>query len=171
MIEAFSPSLLAPPGDGLLPAWQWLSATWFGAGLVAPLRAGLAVCITIPLALWLMNNTRHGLALLVIVVFALGVYASSAIELATGVKDDRRIVIDEVGAFLIGAWMLRGRHWAVIVGFAAAFLALDRLKPWPIHLTEAIPSGWGVMLDDIAASVPLAIVIIAIRVLRGRLHA
>lgn len=45
--------------------------------------------------------------MLAITIFAVGVYVSSAIDLATGVKDDRRIVIDEVAAFLIGASLIR----------------------------------------------------------------
>lgn len=50
---------------------------------------------------------RLALPMLAITIFAVGVYVSSAIDLATGVKDDRRIVIDEVAAFLIGASLIR----------------------------------------------------------------
>jgi phosphatidylglycerophosphatase A len=37
---------------------------------------------------------------------------------------------------------------------AAAFFLfrfLDVLKPWPACSLEALPSGWGVLLDDVAA--------------------
>ncbi|EKF59083.1 MAG: phosphatidylglycerophosphatase A [Agrobacterium albertimagni] len=149
--------ILEPPGIGLVPTWQWLMATWFGMGLVVPLRAGLAVFALLPLLVLAIKLPRLVVPVSGVVIFALGVHVSSAIELATGVKDDRRIVIDEVAAFLIGASMIRQAGWRMLVPFAALFLFLDRVKPWPVAYVEQIPSGWGVMLDDLVPAVAVGL--------------
>lgn len=171
MIETLAPSLLTPPGEGLVPVWQWLLATWFGTGLVAPLRAGLAVAITIPVVLLLMRGPRLAVPLFGLAILVVGIYAASAIELAAGIVDDRRIVIDEVGAFVLGAALLRGAGWPLVTIFAAALLTLDKLKPWPFYLFEALPRGWGVMLDDLPVGLTLGIALAAFRIWQGRSHA
>lgn len=151
--------ILEPPGAGLVPMWQWLMATWFGTGLVVPLRAGLAVFALLPLLVVSIKMPRLAVPMFAMLIFALGVYVSSAIDLATGVKDDRRIVIDEVAAFLIGASLIRQAGWRMLVPFAALFLFFDRLKPWPMAYVEQVPSGWGVMLDDLVPAVAVGLVL------------
>lgn len=151
--------ILEPPGVGLVPMWQWLMATWFGTGLVVPLRAGLAVFALLPLLVVSIKMPRFAVPMFAMLIFALGVYVSSAIDLATGVKDDRRIVIDEVAAFLIGASLIRQAGWRMLVPFAALFLFFDRLKPWPMAYVEQVPSGWGVMLDDLVPAVAVGLVL------------
>ena len=143
-------TFLPPPADTLVPAWQWLFATWFGTGLVEPLRAGLAVA-TAGICVILLSRT-HRLAIPVfgLLILVAGVLVSTAIGEASGIKDDRRIVIDEVGAFVLGAAFLRGLGSLTIAVFGAIFLLLDRIKPWPFHLFENLPGGWGVMADDLA---------------------
>jgi phosphatidylglycerophosphatase A len=148
-------TLLQPPADMLIPAWQWFLATWFGAGLVEPLRAGLAVSTAGIVVLVLSRRERAALPLLGLVILLLGVFVSSVIGDATGVKDDRRIVIDEVAAFILGAAFLRRVHWTVLVIFGSAFLYLDRIKPWPFFHLETLPAGWGVMADDLGLGLAL----------------
>jgi phosphatidylglycerophosphatase A len=155
--------LLEPPGFNLVPTWRWLAATWLGAGLVFPLRARLAVFALLPL---LVVSIK--LPMLAITIFAMGVYVSTAIDLATGVKDDRPIVIDEVAAFLIGASLIRQAGWRMLVAFAALFLLLDRLKPWPMAYVEQVQSGWGVMLDDLVPAVLVGVLFAAIQYRWGR---
>jgi phosphatidylglycerophosphatase A len=155
--------LLEPPGLNLVPTWHWLAATWLGAGLLVPFRAGLAVFALLPLLVVSIKLPRLALPMLAITIFAVGVYVSSAIDLATGVKDDRRIVIDEVAAFLIGASLIRQAGWRMLVPFAALFLFLDKLKPWPMAYVEQVPSGWGVMLDDLVPALLVGILFAGIQ--------
>ncbi|MBR0554883.1 phosphatidylglycerophosphatase A [Ciceribacter sp. L1K23] len=155
MDNLWSLELLEPPGYALVPSWHWLLATWFGAGLVVPFRAGLAVFALVPLLIMAIKLPRQVMPLVAMMIFALGVYVSSSIDVATGVKDDRRIVIDEVAAFLIGAYLIRQAGWRMLVPFAAIFLFLDRQKPWPVSLVEELPSGWGVMADDLVPAILL----------------
>jgi phosphatidylglycerophosphatase A len=78
-------------------------APWFGAGLIVPLRAGLVVFAMLPLLALAISLPRYILPALAVLIFFLGVHVSSEIELATGIKDDRRIVIDEVA---LSSWEL-----------------------------------------------------------------
>lgn len=159
---------LSPPGLGIVPVWQWLIVTWFGAGLVVPFRAGLAILALIPLLLLAIKLPKYIVPVLATALFFVGVYASAAIDLATGISDDRRIVIDEVAAFLIGASLVRQAGWRMLLPYAALFLLLDRLKPWPISYIERVPSGWGVMLDDLFPAIALGLIFALIQRLSNR---
>ena len=54
-------------------------------------------------------------------------------------------------------------HWAPLaVGFVV-FRVLDIIKPPPVRwLDENLPGGWGVVLDDVAAGVMGAVVMVAL---------
>ena len=151
-----------------------LLSTWFGAGLVEPLRAGLAVALVVPAAAWLSKNgglLPVGSALLA--VFAAGAWSALAMEGATGLKDDRRIVIDEVAGYLAAVVSMLVAQvratWPRLLVLAGAFLVLDRLKPWPLPALEQWPGGIGVMADDIAAGIAIGLVMAAaVHLLRER---
>jgi phosphatidylglycerophosphatase A len=158
----------------ILPApdvcWAVLAtATVAGAGLVEPLRAALALLIAAPLILALDHAGRplaSGFVLLALAAAGWG--AAEAWAAATGLVDDPRIVIDEVVGLLAGA-VLAGRLGAARLALlAAAFLALDRLKPWPIGAIEPLPGAWGVMGDDLAVGAVLGLGLAMIRQPRGR---
>ncbi|MDZ7600512.1 MAG: phosphatidylglycerophosphatase A, partial [Hoeflea sp.] len=102
------------------------------------------------------------------IVYLLGLHVSSELELATGIKDDRRIVIDEVAAFILGAAIIRQAGWKMLVPFAAIFLFLDRLKPWPLAYVEQLPSGWGVMMDDLVLAIAMGVAFAGIQALMTR---
>jgi phosphatidylglycerophosphatase A len=163
-------TLLPPPADALVPAWQWFVATWFGSGLIEPLRAGLALLIAGILVVAL--SRRHALIVpaIGIAVVIFGIFVSTEIGAASGVKDDRRIVIDEVAAFILGAAFLRGFHWAAVAVFGSVFLLFDRIKPWPFHLLEDLPAGWGVMADDLGLGIALGAAFFVLLAARRKLQ-
>lgn len=163
-------TLLPPPADTLVPAWQWFLATWFGAGLVEPLRAGLAVAIAGILVIVLRKKHAFIVPALGICIVLFGLFVSTEIGAASGVKDDRRIVIDEVAAFIVGAAFLRSFHWTTIAVFGSIFLFFDRIKPWPFHLLETLPAGWGVMADDLGLGISLGLVFFALLATRRKLR-
>lgn len=68
-----------------------------------------------------------------------------------------------MAAFLIGASLIRQAGWRMLVAFAALFLLLDRLKPWPMAYVDQVPSGWGVMLDDLVPALVVGLVFAAIQ--------
>ena len=144
----------------------WI-ATGFGSGL-APVAQGTfgSAAAIVP---WLLLRTLpwpyYGLVL--VLVFAIGVWACHVAGGALGVDDHRSLVIDE----FVGQWIallpaLAVFHpngpavwWPVVAGFLL-FRLFDVWKPWPIGWFDRhLKGGVGVMVDDVWAGVSAAVVI------------
>ncbi|MCA1961253.1 MAG: phosphatidylglycerophosphatase A [Desulfomonile sp.] len=70
-----------------------------------------------------------------------------------GRKDPRYIVLDEVAGFFLTVVLFRGQSilWTAVTAFVATRIA-DIIKPPPANLMERLPGGWGILLDDLVAS-------------------
>ena len=147
-----------PPGLHFSDA-SALVATWFGAGLVSPLRAGLAVATALLIAVLLQQRLR--LAGVAVLVALSGAAAIGAWEATTGTHDDRRIVVDEVLGFLVAACLLSAATWRMLLLATPLFLAVDRWKPWPIDRLEALPGPIGVLADDVAVGLAVGALALA----------
>lgn len=121
-------------GVGYFPVLPGTAGSLLGCLLFVPLRA-----LSFPLY-----------SLLLVLLFGLGVYASTRSEGSFGKKDANEIVIDEVVAMMFVLFLLPASLGWWIAGFAA-FRLFDISKPPPIHLLEKLPAGWGVMADDLMA--------------------
>jgi phosphatidylglycerophosphatase A len=66
--------------------------------------------------------------------------------------DPSIIVIDEIVGMWIALLFLPASMPLSIAAFVA-FRVFDVLKPEPARYLERIPSGWGIMLDDVAAGI------------------
>jgi len=137
----------------------WL-ACGFGSGL-APVAQGTFGSLAAILPWLLLRQLSLPLNVLVIVIgFAVGVWACDVAGRALGVDDHRSLVWDE----FIGQWIallpaLLAPWWAVVLGFAL-FRLFDVWKPWPIrYLDQHLKGGLGVMMDDVIAGVFAAIVL------------
>lgn len=94
-------------------------------------------------------------------LFILGGFAASRAEILLNRQDPGCVVIDE----LVGQWVAMlclggfspASGWKDIVFLLVPFLCFrffDILKPWPVHASESwLPSGWGIMIDDVLAGV------------------
>jgi phosphatidylglycerophosphatase A len=137
-----------------------LVATAGGAGYspVAPGTCGTLVGVLIAYACRSVDTCLFvGVALFVTIC---GVVAADHAERLWGTHDDQRIVIDEVAGYLITvAFVDRSNAWTLAVGFIV-FRALDILKPPPVRWFERARGGWGVMLDDVAAGVIGAVIMV-----------
>lgn len=152
--------LKAKPAAALQPArsWHWVLGTWFGSGL-SPFASGTAgTAATLPLVAalglglpgyaWL----NPGCLIAALLLFYPGVVAATAIERATGKHDSGKIVIDEtVGTLLTFAFLSPAAFHSPRVYAAGFFLfrLIDVWKPWIIDDAQALPRGWGVMMDDV----------------------
>ena len=141
---------LAPGTAGSLAA-----ATLFGAVCYWAATSGHE-----PELVWVLGT---GLTC-ILVVCALGTWASARAEIFFGRHDDGRIVIDEVA----GQWItllpvlfflpvlstdLFSLFFAVVTGFVL-FRVFDIWKPGAIRWAERrFTGGWGVMADDIVAGI------------------
>ena len=76
---------------------------------------------------------------------------------ATGKVDPGEVVADEIAgqsiALLFACTVINNPLWITAGGSYFFFRLLDTIKPWPIHRLEKLPTGWGVLLDDLAAGV------------------
>lgn len=153
-------ALLASPAG-------WI-ACGFGAGL-APVAQGTfgSAAAILP---WLALREASLAANLAVIVlaFALGVWACSAASRTLGVDDHRALVWDE----FVGQWIallpaLAAAWWCVPAGFVL-FRLFDVWKPWPIRwLDRRVHGGLGVMVDDVLAGVFAALVVALLRALVG----
>lgn len=140
-------------------------ATGFGAGHapIAPGTFGAAEGVVLFLIFVSITAGRLALplswalvafAVVNLLIYAVGVWASDRAIAVTGLKDPRVAVIDEVSGQLIAMTPLI-LHWS-LPGIAVSFLlfrAFDIFKPYPIRKLERLPGGYGVMTDDVLAGV------------------
>jgi len=135
-----------------------LVASAGGAGY-APVAPGTAGSLVTVVAVWFIPFTRVGLALTLVIVTLVGIWAGSRVERAIGTKDPGVIVIDEVAGMMLSVLLLP----RTIAAFAAAFFlfrVFDVWKPFPAHQSQAITGGLGVMLDDLIAGLYALVVVL-----------
>jgi len=88
--------------------------------------------------------------LVTVVLSCLGVICASEAEDLFSQKDSRYIVIDEVIGMLVSLLFLPYSLPTLVLGFFL-FRLFDTLKPFPVARLQDLPSGWGVLADDLAA--------------------
>jgi phosphatidylglycerophosphatase A len=129
----------------------WTLATWFGCGLVPHAPGTMGALGALPLYLVIARGGRAGVAITALGVIVAGVWASSIVAREIGRKDPQLVVVDEVAGLLVTMSAVPAPSWrGVVVGFAL-FRVLDIAKPWPVRHFEKLPSGWGIVMDDVAA--------------------
>jgi phosphatidylglycerophosphatase A len=128
-------------------------ALGFGAGLSPIVPGTVGTLVAFPMA-WLLDRYASDAVFVVVIValLAIGVWAAQVTGRALGVADHGSIVIDEVAAFLLVLYFVRGGAVAQIAAFVI-FRVFDIVKPPPIGAVDAsIKNGFGVMLDDVLAA-------------------
>jgi len=142
---------------------QYFLATGFCSGY-SPIAPGTVASLLIVCVLWILAPIPLLVQTMAILLFFIvGVWASSRIVIEQKDDDPAMVVIDEMDGMLLALMGCPKR----ILPFLLAFLLFrffDIVKPFPIRHAERLPSGWGVMLDDVLAGV---YALIAINVLLG----
>lgn len=67
-------------------------------------------------------------------------------------KDPQCVVIDEVAGYFLTVLLFEPSLETAVLAFLF-FRLFDITKPPPIHFFEKFPAGWGILLDDLMASV------------------
>lgn len=134
--------------------WGWAvwAAVGWGAGLSPYAPGTMGTVWGVGLAWLLKRLLPPGAEIAVAVGLCLAaVGVCGRAEKFFGVKDDRRIVADEYATFPLCVLGLPAAGWL----WAWAFLthrAFDVIKPWPARRFQRLPGGWGIVLDDVVAS-------------------
>jgi phosphatidylglycerophosphatase A len=135
-----------PPGP-----WVLLAA-WGPCGY-APVAPGTFGTLgAIPLYLALSRVPFGWYVAATVAVGALAVKAADRAGRYWGVADASPIVIDEVVGYLLTMALVRASWPTVLAGFVL-FRIFDVLKPWPASAFDRVKTGFGVVMDDVAAGV------------------
>jgi phosphatidylglycerophosphatase A len=136
-------------GQGRWPLARVLSSC-FGLGCLRPAPGTIGSAFALVIFVFLLADQPVAVQVLAtIVASAAGVWASTATARQLALEDPSEVVIDE----LAGMW-LAAISVSSPVGWTVAFFAFrlfDIVKPFPARQMEALPEGWGIMLDDLVA--------------------
>ena len=134
----------------------WAFGTALGVGLF-PVAPATAASLAAVVVYWLSPLAGDSVAyyLLAALSIPVGVWATGSLVREDD-PDPHKAVWDEVA----GMWLTCLLLPKTLPWLAAAFVCfrvLDVLKPWPIRRFERLPSGLGIMADDVAAGTAGAI--------------
>jgi len=90
----------------------------------------------------------------------IGVWSSSIVEKIWG-KDPARVVIDEVAGMCIGLLFVPVSIKFIVLALIL-FRFFDIVKPLYVRKMEELPSGWGIMMDDVLAGIYTNIIVNAV---------
>lgn len=126
-------------------------ATVFGIGYLP--KGGGSAAAAVYCLLWILIPSRSSLVeiSLVLLILILGIWSASEVERTWGV-DSGKVVVDEVAGMMISLLFIPVKIKYAIFAFIV-FRFFDILKPLGIRRSEKLPSGWGVMADDVLAGI------------------
>jgi phosphatidylglycerophosphatase A len=117
----------------------------------APGTVGSAAGLAFYLLVWWSRSLFTEIGLIVL-LFAVGVWAGTVAERYFGGIDPGPIVIDEVVGMLITLAFVPVGWSGALVGFLL-FRICDVVKPYPARRFERLHGGLGVMADDAMAAI------------------
>jgi len=168
-VKDFVALAIATCGVGYIPIAPGTFGSAVGVGLYLLLRWSTLACVEsfAPASSFLRYDPGSvflGAELFLIAIVSLsGFWAATRVERAEQKKDPGKIVIDEVAGQLIALLpvpLLVASPWRlwIIIGFLL-FRAFDIIKPYPARRLEGLPSGLGIVADDLAAGAYAAVIL------------
>ncbi|MGD8535644.1 MAG: phosphatidylglycerophosphatase A [Candidatus Aminicenantes bacterium] len=134
-------------------------STFFGLGYF-PIAPGTITSFAVILAykfyLYQLNWSLY--LLILFLLFLIGVYTSTKFSAESNKKDPRKIVIDEACGQLLVLFRTPEAWFPVLASFIL-FRVFDIVKPYPIKKVEALPAGWGIMMDDVVAAIYAGVIV------------
>jgi phosphatidylglycerophosphatase A len=135
-----------PPGP-----WVLLAA-WGPCGFAPKAPGTFGTLGAIPLYV-LLSRLPTGAYLAATLAFAaIAVAAATRAGRYWGIVDASPIVIDEVAGYLVTMALVPFSWSAALAGFVL-FRVFDVTKPWPASAFDRVKTGFGVVMDDVAAGV------------------
>ena len=137
-------------------------ATWFGCGYfpLGPGTVGSLAAVAIAYALVQAAGWRPlHFAALALLALPIGIWSAAVTARQTKAKDPGIVVVDEV----LGQWItLAGAtslNWKSWLAAFCLFRLFDIWKPPPVRRLESLPSGAGIVADDVMAGIYGALVL------------
>ncbi len=131
----------------------------FGAGCIPVAPGTFGTLIAIPFYLYLSTYSLTSYIIITLAIIALSSWLCEKVSRDLKVNDHQGMCIDEVVGFLVTMTNAPyGWKW-ILLGFIL-FRIFDIWKPWPIRqIDKNIHSGFGMILDDVAAGIYSLIII------------
>lgn len=134
-------------------------STGCGAGYF-PIAPGTMGAVVMLIIYWLIPPlTTFQLLLLILGLMVVGIYSASVTEREVKAKsgavagsDPGIVVIDEIIGMLI-ALIAIPKSMRYLIATFLLFRLFDITKPFPVRRIEKLPSGWGIVLDDVLAGI------------------
>ena len=144
-----------------------LLCSGFGVGYfsIAPGTIASAYMAAISYLL-LLYFGNFALVAFTVLVFCFGLIATDQVLKNEQNKDPSWIVVDELaGQAFVCCYIFSPNLWLLLLAFAL-FRFFDIVKPWPVGFIDRKTKGaYGVMLDDMAAGIMAALLLLAIQFL------
>lgn len=138
--------------------WR-IIASFFGIGYF-PLAPGTLASLAVLLLykLLLGHLPWPFLAVMLVLLIAVGTRACHIYAADLGKEDPRSAVIDEAAGQLL-VFINLSPTWLNLWLAFALFRFFDIVKPFPVSRAEKLAGGWGIMADDVVAAVAAKIVL------------
>lgn len=137
------------------------SVAYLGYSPLAPGTVGTLAAFAV---YWWLVPAGYWVLVVGAFAIAVGIWAGGVAEKVWQKKDPGRVCVDEFAAYFVAvAFLPKTAAYAV-----AAFIlsrVFDILKPFPAGRSQRLPGGWGIMADDVVASVYANLILQGIRVL------
>ncbi|MES2219988.1 MAG: phosphatidylglycerophosphatase A [Acidobacteriota bacterium] len=149
--------------------WAWALATFFGVGFLRPApgtwgsAAGLLLWLAA--AHWLHPSPMQfavGTAIAALLAVLAGIPASTIVSREAATEDPSFVVLDEVAGQWIALIVAGTRPWEWLLAFLL-FRVFDILKPSPARQFDRMHSGFGIMMDDVAAGIYAMVILLLAR--------
>ncbi len=134
-------------------------STFFGLGYF-PVAPGTITSLVVILAykFYLYQFNWPLYLLIFFLLFLVGICTSTKFSTESNKKDPRKIVIDEACGQLLVLFRMPDAWFPVLASFVL-FRIFDIAKPYPIKKVEALPAGWGIMMDDVVAAIYAGVIV------------
>lgn len=141
--------------------WQVLATLGpIGYLPIAPGTWGSAVAAVLWWFIGTSSSVYFQIALIILLI-PFAIWSADKAEKNLG-HDAKPIVIDEVaGQWITLLFAPKLLHF-YIVGFFL-FRAFDVLKPFPVHQSQRLPGGFGIVIDDVLAGLYAGVTLLIIR--------
>lgn len=137
-------------------------ATGLGVAYLTPIAKATLASAATALVYYVFARGETGLdavlVAVIVAIFFVGVAVSARVK-SDDDPDPSKVVVDEVAGQLAAFLILAPVEWWSVIAAFLLFRLFDIVKPLGIRRLEAIPNGWGIMLDDLAAGLLAALVL------------
>lgn len=149
-----TPQEQAPEDFKTMVAFMLSTGLFVGKIPIAPGTIGTLVGI-FPILIYWTRGGQYQLwneIFITLAVFLVGIWASTVVVETFKDKDPEYVVIDEIAGYMVSMIGFYPSWQHLLIAFVL-FRIFDILKPPPIKMFEKLPSGLGVMVDDIIAGI------------------